>query len=235
MDAAGHRRPLAWQGWAVGLALALLVNAAVPLLLSRLSRGHHTIDAPLPTRRLAKQPDPPTAPAAAPAAGETVATTSAQVAQVPLPALDLPSIQPLDAAISVPAIGGVDDLGDLPMVVPAVAVAGPLSGGVASAMGAGDGTAGYDQPPQRLTDLDLARFYPRIPKLRGVTGVSRVRLTIATDGSVSAVAVLRSTPTGIFERAAEELGLAQRYLPARKGTRAVSALVTFDIIWDMKR
>ena len=26
-----------------------------------------------------------------------------------------------------------------------------------------------------------------------------------------------------------------RYLPARKGTRAVSALVTFDIIWDMKR
>ena len=50
MDAAATpTRTLPWQGWAIGLGLALVVNLSVPLLLSHLSRGKHTIDAPLPS------------------------------------------------------------------------------------------------------------------------------------------------------------------------------------------
>lgn len=230
MQASAASRPWAWQGWAVGLALALLVNACVPLLLSRLSRAQPVDEVPLPSRRLVRHTDPPPATPVV-TSDQTLTSSAAQVAQMPLPQLELPSLPRLDAAIALPAIAGVEEWSELPLAMPAVISAGQFSDGAA----VGKTLAAYDQPPQRLSDLDLARFYPRVAKQRGTSGHSLIRLTVASDGSVSAVTVIRSSPPGVFERAAEALGRAQRFLPARKGGQPVAALVPLAIEWNLER
>lgn len=223
-----------WQGWLLGVAVAALVNIAVPVALSHLSRPTPTIEPPMPSRRVTQVPVPPPPLVPVPVASEPAAALATPVAQVPLPALELPSLPNETAAITVPAISTTQAWNALPLVMPSVTVAGPLTdGGVPPATS--DTALGFDQPPQRLTDLDLARFYPRTARLRGTTGQSVLRLSIATDGSVSAATVVRSTPAGLFDRAAEELGMAQRFLPARLGERTVPALITMTINWTLER
>jgi len=208
------------RGWTIGLALALLVNAGVPLLLSHLSHRRPLSAAPLATRRVVAQPLQP-APTAQPRSSEPAA---AQIEAVVLPALDLPSLSREVAAIALPPITAGAGFGNLPMEIPEIPAVSAASIG-----------ASYDEPPQRLSDLDLNRFYPRAARLRGTTGETVIRLSIANDGTVGAVEVLRSTPPGIFEKAAQELGRAQRFLAARKDGKAVASTPTMTIVWTLER
>ena len=225
-------RTYAWQGWAIGLGLALLVNSLVPLLLSRIAHRHEPVAAPLPILHLTRPPEPVAPPppllAAAPAA------TQPAVAQIDVPALDLPPVPTNASLIALPELTTHSDSASLPFVVPAIAVAGNGSG-TSLLPSIGDAEVGYDQAPQRISDLDLDRFYPRLARQRGITGTSVIQLVVSETGEVIAVEVVSSTPPGVFDKALNDLGRAQRFLPARYGNRPVRALWPMTITWTIKR
>jgi protein TonB len=210
----------------------LFVNSVVPLLLSRISQRHEPVDAPMPTLRLARPPEPAVPPppllAAAPAA------TQPAVAQIDVPALDIPPLPTSASLITLPVLTTHSDSASLPFVVPAIAVTG--NGNGASLLPSiGDAEVGYDQAPQRISDLDMDRFYPRLARQRGITGTSVIQLVISETGDVIAVEVVSSTPAGVFDKALIDLGRSQRFLPARQGNRPVRALWPMTITWTITR
>lgn len=231
MNATAHLRQTIWPGWIIGLGLALVVNLLVPLLLSRLSHREQRVDAPLITRRLVRPPEPEANPVA-PMAGKKVAAPPTQPTQPPLPALDLPPIPHSNAAITIPAMSAVADLGALPLVMPAVAIAGAATGDATLAVPV---TTDDIQPPHLLSAVDLERFYPRAARLRGTTGQTVIQLSITAEGAVSAVTVLRSMPSGVFERSAEDLGRTQRFLPARQGGKPIATTLSLTLNWTVER
>lgn len=217
-------RPL--RLWWLAVGLALLVNLGVVVGLSQVSRLYAAApEPPLAVRTLHRLDRPP--PPRSEPVPEPRQLQAAVAPRLVLPSLDLPTLG-ATSELSLPALSSsLDAL--LPMSIPAFAAVGlPVEPGLEA------GTLDVDSPGERIGAFDLDRYYPRSAKLRGLTGNSRVRSSIGTDGRVSSVTVLESTPSGVFEQAAERLALGLRYRPATRGGQPVASLQDTIIAWTLK-
>jgi len=88
--------------------------------------------------------------------------------------------------------------------------------------------------PALVSQPDLSDYYPRRALLRGVTGRTRIRLTVDALGRVTSAEVLTSQPAGVFEQAARRVGRVLQFRPARREGRPVPAVVSFDIVWKVE-
>lgn len=215
------------------LAIAMatvVVNCALVLGLARLSR--ELIDrtsAPLmamPIVQAAAPSEPPPTAVLPPVEDRRDETIPAA------PALDLAAPGPDPTALRLPAPNLDLPAADLALALPAAGVASALP---AAAPGAAPELPAIDEePPELLSALDLARFYPRAARSRELTGESVIRLAVTASGAVSACTVLSSVPAGVFDAAAERLGGSLRFRPARRGGRAVAATHALRIVWTLE-
>lgn len=225
-----RRRPL--RVWWTAVIVAVLANLALVVVLSQVSNLHLALpEPPLSVRRLRQaEPEPPPPPP--PEQRETPAEPPEEIATIALPTLDLPAA-PSPAALVLPDMPNLITNLDLPLNVPAFAAIAPVSTPAAPLASAGLGEP--DRPAERIADFDLDKFYPRTARLRGITGKSRVRILIDAEGRVTGAEVLESTPPGVFERATEQLGRAQRYRgPATRGGKPVASTEDLIIDWTLK-
>jgi protein TonB len=224
-----HRaRPM--RLWWLATGLALLVNLAVVVGLSQVSRLHPAVaEPPLAVRSLRRSEveTPPPPPVVEPAP-----TFAAAVAGAPpaMPSLDLPALGPPDA-LTLPALGSLDADLVLPLVLPAFTASDAPAGQLASA---GSAPPEVDAPAQLIGGFDLDHFYPRSARMRGLAGSTRLRLAIAADGQVSGVEVLSSDPPGVFEQAAERLGRSLRHHPATRAGQPVASVLERTIVWQVR-
>ena len=80
----------------------------------------------------------------------------------------------------------------------------------------------------------LKKFYPRRAERRRITGTSVVKITINTDGKVTAAEVIRSEPVGIFERAAQRAALEMRYQPAVQNGKPIATTQQVTLTWSLQ-
>lgn len=226
-----RRRPLRLWWGAVGVAL--LANVGIVIALGQVSHlGHPPPEPPLALHRLRQlPPEMPPPPPERPRESSELHTD--EVVPLALPSLDLPAVS--TSALSLPAIGNPAADFDLPAIVPAFAAIGlPVDAPPTAALSLAAGPPAFDTPAQREGTFDLDRFYPRAARSRGVTGTSRIRSHIDRSGRVTAVEVLESQPAGVFDQAAERLGLAQRYRPALQANAAVPTIQDTTINWTLR-
>ncbi|MFO8014402.1 MAG: energy transducer TonB [Phycisphaerae bacterium] len=88
--------------------------------------------------------------------------------------------------------------------------------------------------PVLIRPPDLSAYYPRRARMRGTTGATRVRLTVDSDGRVTAVEVLESSPAGVFEHAARRVGRSLSFRPALREGRPVPARATLRLVWRLE-
>lgn len=226
-----RRRPL--RLWWGAVAVALLANLCIVIALGQVSHlGHPTPEPPLALHHLRRLP-PETPPPPPEQPRESSEPHADEVVPLALPSLDLPAVSA--SALSLPAIGSPEASFDLPIFVPAFAAIGPVSDvPPTAAMPQVSGPPAFDTPAQREGTFDLDRFYPRAARSRGVTGTTRIRSHIDRAGRVTAVNVLESQPAGVFDQAAERLGLAQRYRPALQAGAAVPTIQDTTITWTIR-
>lgn len=225
-----RRRP--WTAWWTAVAIAVVVNLGVVLVLSQVSNLHVPLpEPPLAVRTLRQvEPEPPAQPPELPRR-ETPQEPPPPLT-VALPALDLP-LQPPTPHLPVPDLPHLERPLDLPLNVPAFATLAP------SAPTTDDATkwpspGALDEPAQLESAFDLERFYPRAARLRGISGQTRVRLTILEDGSVLTAHIFESTPQGVFEQATRDLARSLRFRPGRVGGKAVASTKDLIIDWTVK-
>lgn len=96
--------------------------------------------------------------------------------------------------------------------------------------GRGDLTRG----PVLRARPDLSAYYPRRALLSGVTGSTRIRLTISAAGDVTAVEIVSSEPAGVFEHAARRVGRVLRFRPALRAGVAVRSVVSLNLFWKVE-
>lgn len=225
-----RRRPL--RAWWIAVIVAVIANLALVVLLSQVSNLHQDLpEPPLSVRRL-RQVEPELPPPPPPEQLETPSEPPEEIATIALPTLDLPNA-PSPSALALPDVPNLITNLDLPLSVPAFAAIAPVStpAGLIATAGLGD----PDRPAERIADFDLDKFYPRTARLRGITGRSRVRITIDAEGHVTGAEVLDSTPPGVFDKATEQLGRAQRYRnPATRGGKPVPSTEDLIIDWTLK-
>lgn len=222
-----HRRAgRARWAWAVLIAVGL--QAAVVVALAHLS--HQALATPTPplvVRSLRTRP-PELPPPPAPARPRTATPAAAR-----LPSLDLPAMPTVTPALTLPllppALSG-DRLPlptlDLAVALPAIGAEGPLP--------ALPPTVDPDQPATLEGTFDLERFYPRRARTQRITGSTTLHLSIGVDGQVTAVAILASTPPGVFEDAARRLAATLRYRPAVTAGHAVPSDQRTAITWTLR-
>jgi TonB family protein len=223
------RRARPMRLWWLAVGLALLVNLGVVVGLSQVSRLHAAApEPPLAVRTLHRLDRPP--PPRSEPVPEPRQLQAAVAPRLALPSLDLPTLG-ATSELSLPALSSGSSSLDalLPMSMPAFAAVGlPVEPGLEAI------TPDVDSPAERIGAFDLDRYYPRSAKLRGLTGNSRVRSAIGADGRVTSVTVVESTPSGVFEQAAERLALGLRYRPATRGGQPVASLQDTIIAWTLK-
>ncbi len=221
-----------WVAWWIAAGIAVVVNLGLVVLLSQISRLHApAAEAPQVVRTI-RQVEPDVEPPPPPAARERPPELVEEPVAVALPELELLAA-PSPAALALPNLANPALTSfDLPLSVPDfVAFAPATSGaGVAAPVDLGD----VDQTAELDVYFNLERYYPRAAKLRGVTGQSRVRLTIAATGAVTGVQVVSSTPDGVFEQATERLGYSLVFRPAKRDGRAVASTKDLIIDWTLK-
>jgi len=88
--------------------------------------------------------------------------------------------------------------------------------------------------PVLIKPPDTSAYYPRRARMRGTTGSTRIELTVNASGGVTDVAVLDSTPAGVFEQAARRLGHVLSFRPALRQGRPVPARVTLRLVWRLE-
>lgn len=210
--------------------IAIVVNLGLVIVLSQISNLHVPVpEAPLSVRTI-RQVEPETPPPP-PETQERPPEPIDEPIAVALPTLDLPAT-PNQSNLSLPDVPNLDATFDLPLSVPAFTAVGPVSTPDAPT---GALTLGEpDQPAVLESTFDLERFYPRSARLRGITGRSRMRITIDANGAVQAVTVFESTPTGVFEQATERLGRSLRYRPAKRDGKTVADTKDLIIDWTLK-
>ena len=220
-----RRRPLA--AWWAAAGIAIAVNLGLVVVLSQISHLHvpppeapevvHTIRQVEPEIT----PPPPQTPEQPPEMPEEVSLA--------LPPLDLAPPTP-DAPV-LPDSPSLDVNYDLPVSFPDFTIAKPNATGVESP------TPGFgepDQPAEMESAFDLERHYPRSARLRGITGRSRMRITIDATGVVTDVVVYDGTPAGVFEQATERLARGLRYRPAKRDGKPVVSVKELLIDWTLK-
>jgi len=85
----------------------------------------------------------------------------------------------------------------------------------------------------RIDPPNLSDYYPRLALRRGITGVTTIKLVIDKTGRVENIAILSSTPTGVFENAARRHAQASRFQPAVRNGKSVSSVVRYRIKWEL--
>ena len=150
----------------------------------------------------------------------------------PVPAIPLPEFRAAMPRLDLPAAVSVS--ADLPLYAarempPTPVPTAPRIRPVVQAP-----RVGTDRGPVLADPPDLSAYYPRRARLRGTTGTSSVRVTIDTQGSVTGVEVLHSTPAGVFDRAARRVARSLRFQPAQRGGRPVPVAVSFNLIWRLE-
>lgn len=218
--------------WWSALAIALAMNGAVVAALVAASGAPSPAPPPILTvRRLPMVP--PAEPPPAPSRAAGAAASSPPPAPLALPPLALPPM-PAAAGAPLPPPVPLALTAPLPSLLPPIASLLPAVG----THGAEDGgdvlPPPADVPAERDGLLDVERFYPRAARARGLSGSTAVRIAIASDGRVTSVQVLESTPPGVFEAAAERLAHNLRFRPATAGGRPVATDQTTIIAWTIR-
>jgi TonB family protein len=208
----------------------VVINCGLVLALARLSRElvDHT-SAPLLAMPIVQA----TAPSEPPPSVVLPPVETRRDEVIPAaPALDLAAPGPDPAALRLPPPSLDLPTSELALALPTASVVPSLPAATTAAM---DELPTIDEePPELLSVLDLARFYPRPARLRELTGESVVRLSITASGAVSACVVVSSAPAGVFDAAAERLGGSLRFRPARRGGRTVASTHALRIVWTLE-
>jgi protein TonB len=225
-----RRRP--WTAWWAAAVIAVVVNLVLVVVLSQVSNLHVPLpEPPLAVRTLrAVEPEPPLPPPAQPR--PQTPQEPPPPLTVALPALDLP-LQTPTPQLSVPDLPRLDRPLDLPLQVPAFATLTPTAP-TSDTASQWPSPGAVDEPAQLESAFDLERFYPRAARLRGISGQSRVRLTILEDGSVLTAQVFESSPQGVFEQATRELARSLKFRPGRVGGKVVASTKDLIIDWTVK-
>ncbi len=92
----------------------------------------------------------------------------------------------------------------------------------------------FTSRPVLLEPPNLETYYPARAKMRGIAGQTKIRLTINAKGCVTKVAIVSSTPAGIFETAAKNLGRSLRFQPAKCNGKPVAAAITLNLKWELE-
>lgn len=224
------QRRRALSAWWIAAGIAIAVNLGLVVVLSQISNLHVPMPEAPQSVRTIRQVEPETPPPP-PERQEQPPEPMDEPVAVALPTLDLPTAPPPDA-LALPDVPNLDATFDLPLNVPAFTTMAPV---VASDGPPGALTLGEpDQTAELEATFDLERFFPRSARLRGISGRSRMRLTIDTTGTVTAVVVYEATPTGVFERATEQLGRSLRFRPAKQAGKPVASTKDLIIDWTLK-
>ena len=208
----------------------VVINCGLVLALARLSRDliDHTsaplLALPIVQANIPSEPPPTVLP--------PPVETRRDEAIPAAPALDLAAPGPDPTALRLPPPSLDLPTAELALALPAASVASSLP--AAPTAGPQELPAIDEEPPELLSVVDLARFYPRAARLRELTGESVIRLSVTATGAVSACAVESSVPAGVFDAAAERLGGSLRFRPARRGGRAVAATHALRIVWTLE-
>ncbi|MCS6969532.1 MAG: energy transducer TonB [Planctomycetota bacterium] len=236
-----------WRAWSWAVLASMALNLALVIALAAVSQVPPAFSPALPTLRWQHRELAPATPTPAPAArgsesGDSAAARGPAAVSwqqaPPLALPPLPPLPPLPASVapplaergSWPAPGEGGDrawLRELSPLAPTWGVDGTRDALPAA-------SALTERPAQRLGDPDLARFYPRLARLRGISGTTRLRCHIDEAGQVTAVEVLDSEPPGVFEDAAARLGRALRYRPAERAGRPVPSVEEVLIRWVLQ-
>jgi periplasmic protein TonB len=225
-----RRRP--WMTWWIAVGMAVVTNVIVVIVLSQISNLQlPAIPPPLSVRTL-RQLTPPPPPPPPPVMREKAAQPVAKTLAIPLPALDLPAVQPT-TALTLPELPRLDALLNLPVNLPAFEVASTVTTEPQNTLWPNN-PGEPDEPAQLLSAFDLERFYPRLARLRGISGQTQVRLTIDETGHVLSAHVYLSTPQGVFEVATKELSQYLQFRPARLQGKAVASVKDLVIDWTLK-
>jgi len=215
--------------WWLAIVIALVVNLALVVLLAHISHLHQPVaEVPLTVRTLRQvEAEPPLM--QEPVVAQAAAPSEAVV--IALPSLDLPAV-PLLSELRLPTFANLATDALLPHNIPAFAALGmePIQ---ASGPGSKDLPA-FDTAAVREGAFDLDRFYPLTARARGVTGSSRIRLTIDASGRVTAVEVLASAPADVFDAACERLARSLQFRPATAAGQPVASIQETIITWTLK-
>ena len=223
-----------YRGVAVALGTTLVVNGLLVVLLVFLTRTRELpIEAPVAIHRLTtvppkKLPTTATVKAAVPTPTPAAAVAAAAL---PMPAIVLPPTA-TGAVLNLPELPVLDIA--RPVTMPMVTAAMPAgnSGAVAPVA---DASELVDEPPVLVNGFDLERFYPRNARLRGIEGVSSMRLELGIDGKVTAASIVVSEPPGVFDSAAKALCKTLHYTPARTRGTPVACAITLSVEWRLPR
>lgn len=223
-----------YYGVAVALGTTVLVNGLLVGLLAWLDRPRVVPpEAPVVIRRISIVPPkklPTVATVRAPTPTPTPPSPVVAIA-LPAPAIVLPPMAN-GAVLNLPQLPVLDVA--RPVSMPAIVAALPAGnpGGVAPVA---DATELVEEAPVLTNGFDLERFYPRNARLRGIEGVSSMRLEIGSDGKVSACAIIAGDPPGVFDAAAKALCKTLRYTPARTHGSPVACAITLSVAWSLPR
>lgn len=228
-----HQR--AWVRHGAAVALTLAVNAAVVLFLVAWRGRSKAGPRPLivvPMSLVKPEPEPvdlrrpDQASQAVPAAPASPALPAPPIPAMPTVDLSLKAPSPLEIpVVSYRSTGLPVYVPRLSRPAPAGATAAPSMPG--SKLGMRSGVA-LIQPP------DLSGYYPRRARMRGITGVTTIEMTVTATGSASNVLVITSTPEGAFETAARRVGRTLRFRPAVRDGKAVPATVRLRLKWRLE-
>jgi TonB family protein len=136
------------------------------------------------------------------------------------------------ASLTLPTLPKMDMLLDLPVSVPAFAAINAEAPEPNASLWPGTGEP--DEPAQLESAFDLERFYPRIARLRSISGKTYVRITIDERGQVLSAHVYNSTPQGVFEIATQDLARSLTFRPARLQGKPVASTKDLVIDWTLK-
>ena len=97
----------------------------------------------------------------------------------------------------------------------------------------GDQIGADSRPPVLLYQPDLATYYPSRARRSGITGSTKLLLDIDSMGRVTNIKIVKSVPSGVFERAARRAAKRLKYKPSSRNGRPQAAKVSMEFIWKL--
>ena len=174
----------------------------------------------VPLAQIAEPPPPP----------PKTETDNDNMASVPavansLPPLELPPSSGNLGSIEVPKTDTNEFGWNLDLSMPS------FSGRSSKALSENLGTEA--NPPILLYQPDLASYYPSRARRARITGKTQVSLEISAKGEVTSIRIIKSTPEGVFERAARRAAKKLNYRPSIRNGRPQSSKVSMEFIWKL--
>jgi protein TonB len=88
-------------------------------------------------------------------------------------------------------------------------------------------------PPILLYQPDLASYYPSRARRAQITGKTQLSLEISANGEVTSIKITKSSPEGVFERAARRAAKKLHYKPSIRNGRPQSSKIAMEFIWKL--